>query len=133
MAGSRFRPNELENMPYASTMTELVPMVKSFEVECFFYRQWHIITIRPMLINSVAVFLAHFSDGEEPPQALVYNNKNTWANIEKEANEDSMNQVMTKEIGAAIERFYSSRYLPWSAPYLNLHPDQSVWHNAPLN
>ncbi|MHA4807780.1 hypothetical protein ACX0G9_06725 [Flavitalea flava] len=120
-------------MPYASSMMELVTMVDKFEFECFFDRRWHIIKVRPMLINSIAVFMVYFSDGEAPPMALVYNNKNIWANIENESMEDNSNANMTRAIGSGIEQFYSTRYLPWSPPYLNLHPDPSVWHNAPLN
>ena len=63
--------------------------------------------VKPILVNNVVIFLVHFPCGESEPMALVYNNKDTWADIEKEST------GLTEAVGQAIEDHYSDCYLPW--------------------
>lgn len=108
MSGFRLKLNRLKNIPYASSIQESLSFESSFDVEYFFKRRWNLISIKPILIGSVVIFLVNFPEGEEDPLALVYNKKDTWADIEKEST------GLTEAIGAAIENYYSTRYLPWT-------------------
>jgi len=58
--------------------------------------------------------------------ALVYNKKDIWSDIEKEST------GLTEAIGAAIEQYYSTRYLPWSIGQKDGQPD-GIWDNHLLN
>src|SRR6202012_797690 len=108
MSGFRLKLNRLRNIPYASSIQESLPFEKSFELEYFFEAQWNLIVVKPILINTVVIFLVHFPEGGEESMALVYNKRDTWSDIEKEST------GLTEAIGTAIETYYSSRYLPWS-------------------
>lgn len=108
MSGFRLKLNRLKNIPYASSIQGSLSFESSFEVEYFFKRQWNLIVIKPILIGKVVIFLVNFPEGEEEPLALVYNKRDTWSDIEKEST------GLTEAIGAAIENYYSTRYLPWT-------------------
>jgi hypothetical protein len=108
MSGFRLKLNRLKNIPYASSIQESLSFESSFEVEYFFKRQWNLVVVKPILIGTVVIFLVNFPEGEEEPLALVYNKKDTWADIEKESTK------LTDAVGTAIENYYSTRYLPWS-------------------
>ena len=108
MSGFRLKLNRLKNIPYASSIQESLPFEKSFELEYFFEGQWQLVVVKPILINTVVIFLVHFPEGREESMALVYNKKDTWSDIEKESN------GQTEAIGLAIENYYSDCYLPWT-------------------
>jgi hypothetical protein len=110
MSGFRLRLNRLRNIPYASSIQEHLPFDKSFEVEYLFDGDWRTVVVKPILINTVVIFLVHFPGGEAGSMALVYNKKDTWADIEKEST------GLTEAVGQAIEDYYSDCYLPWSGP-----------------
>ena len=107
MSGFRLRLNRLRNIPYASSIQESLPFDSSFEVEYLFCSQWNPIVVKPILVNTVVIFLVNFPEGQEEPMALVYNRRDTWSDIEKEST------GLTEAIGAAIENYYATRYLPW--------------------
>src|ERR1700748_60871 len=107
MSGFRLKLNRLKNIPYASSIQEHLPFERTFEVEYFFEAQWNLITVKPILVNTVVIFLVHFPEGEADPMALVYNKKDAWADIEKEST------GLTEAVGLAIENHYSDCYLPW--------------------
>ena len=113
MSGFRLKLNRLRNIPYASTLQGSLPFDSSFEVEYFFNERWHLIMVKPILINSVVIFLVNFTDGEGEPMALVYNTKDAWSDIENEST------GATGAIGTAIENYYASRYLPYHTHLLN--------------
>lgn len=123
MSGFRLKLNRLRNIPYASSIQESLPFDKTFELEYFFEGMWNLITVKPILINTVVIFLVHFPESEEEPMALVYNKRDTWSDIEKEST------GLTDAIGLAIENYYSDCYLPWSGntkdgssnPYWDTH------------
>lgn len=126
MSGFRLKLNRLRNIPYASSIQESLPFESSFEVEYFFNKQWNLIVVKPILINSVVIFLVNFPEAAEEPIALVYNRRDTWSDIEKESTS------LTEAIGASIENYYSNRYLPWS----NSQKDgqsEIVWDASLLN
>ena len=125
MSGFRLKLNRLRNIPYASSVQESLPFESSFEVEYFFNGQWDLIVVKPIQINKVVIFLVNFTDKSEEPIALVYNKKDTWSDIEKEST------GLTEALGAAIENYYSSRYLPWSNG-LDGYPDME-WDSHLLN
>lgn len=106
MSGFRLRFNSLANIPYASSVQESLPFDQSFEVEYLFDRQWNWIVVKPILVHSVVIFLVNFPDGDGDSMALVYNEKDTWSDIEKESS------GQTIAIGMAIENYYFNRYLP---------------------
>lgn len=108
MSGFRLKLNRLKNIPYASSIQEHLPLEKDFEVEYFYNGNWSPVIVKAILVNTVVIFLASFPEGEAGPMALVYNKKETWADIEKEST------GLTEAIGAAIESYYSGCYLPWS-------------------
>jgi hypothetical protein len=108
MSGFRLKLNRLRNIPYASSIQESLPFESSFEVEYFFEGQGSSIVVKPILVNSVVIFLVHFPEGGSDSMALVYNKRDTWSDIEKEST------GLTEAIGIAIETYYSNRYLPWS-------------------
>jgi len=108
MSGFRLRLNRLRNIPYASSIQESLPFESSFEVEYRFSNLWNWVVVQPIVVNTIVIFLVNFPDGDEEPMALVYNKKDIWSDIEKEST------GLTEAIGAAIEQYYSSRYLPWS-------------------
>jgi len=108
MSGFRLKLNRLRNIPYASSIQESLPFESSFEVEYFFNGQWNLIVVKPILINKVVIFLVNFPEKDQEPIALVYNKRDTWSDIEKEST------GLTEALGAAIENYYSTRYLPWS-------------------
>jgi hypothetical protein len=110
MSGFRLKLNRLKNIPYASSIQEHLPFEKTFEVEYFFDGGGNPIVVKPILVNSVVIFLVNFPEGQAEPMALVYNKKDTWADIEKEST------GLTEAVGAAIENYYSECYLPWSGP-----------------
>jgi len=108
MSGFRLKLNRLRNIPYASSIQEFLPFEKSFELEYFFENQWNLIVVKPILINTVVIFLVHFPEGSEESMALVYNKKDIWSDIEREST------GQTEAIGLAIENYYSDCYLPWT-------------------
>jgi len=108
MSGFRLKLNRLKNIPYASSIQEHLPLEKNFELEYFFEGRWSPVVVKPIVVNSVVIFLTSFPEGESGPMALVYNKKDTWADIEKEST------GLTEAVGAAIENHYSACYLPWS-------------------
>ena len=82
--------------------------------------------VKPILVNTVVIFLVHFPDGGAESMALVYNKKDVWSDIEKEST------GLTEAIGNAIETYYSNRYLPWSnTPKEGL--SDTAWENHLLN
>jgi len=108
MSGFRLKLNRLKNIPYASSIQEQLPFEKNLELEYFFDRRWSLVVVQPILVNTVVIFLVSFPEGESEPMALVYNKKDTWADIEREST------GLTEAVGAAIENHYSECYLPWS-------------------
>jgi hypothetical protein len=106
MSGFRLRFNGLTNIPYAAAIQESLPFDQSFELEYLFDRQWNWIVVKPILVHSVVIFLINFPDANGESMALVYNEKDTWSDIEKESTGE------TTAIGVAIENYYSNRYLP---------------------
>ena len=126
MSGFRLRLNRLRNIPYASSIQESLPFESSFEVEYRFNSLWNWVVVQPIVINTVVIFLVNFPDGDEEPMALVYNKKDIWSDIEKEST------GLTEAIGAAIEQYYSSRYLPWSNSQKDDLSD-GIWDNHLLN
>ena|ERR1041385_8716820 len=105
MSGFRLKLNRLKNIPYASSIQEHLPFDRSFEVEYFFEACWNLVVVKPILINTVVIFLVSFPEGEAESMALVYNNNDIWADIEKEPS------GLTEAVGAAIESYYSAHYL----------------------
>jgi hypothetical protein len=126
MSGFRLKLNRLRNIPYASSIQESLPFESSFEVEYFFNGQWNLIIVKPILVNKVVIFLVNFPEGEQDPIALVYNKKDTWSDIEKEST------GLTEALGASIENYYSTRYLPWSNGQKDGYPDME-WDRPLLN
>ncbi|HVS98448.1 MAG TPA: hypothetical protein VHE54_18275 [Puia sp.] len=117
MSGYRLRLNRLKNIPYASSIQETLPFERTFELEYFFGGSRNNVVVQPMLVNNVVIFFVHFPAGESEPMALVYNKKDTWADIEKEST------GLTEAVGQAIEDHYSECYLPWQASRAGaLHP-----------
>jgi len=111
MSGFRLKLNRLRNIPYASSIQEHLPFEKSFEVEYLFCGSRNAVVVKPILVNTVVIFLVHFPCGEADPMALVYNKKDTWADIEKEST------GLTEAVGQAIEAYYSECFLPWSGSF----------------
>jgi hypothetical protein len=111
MSGFRLKLNRLKNIPYASSIQEHLPFEKSFEVEYFFDGTWNLVVVKPILVNTVVIFLVSFPEGEAEPMALVYNKKDIWADIEQEST------GLTEAVGSAIENYYSECYLPWSGSF----------------
>jgi len=109
MSGFRLRLNRLKNIAYATSIQANLPFELSFELEYFIGGSGSMVVVQPMLVNNVVIFLVHFPDGESEPMALVYNKKDTWADIEKEST------GLTEAVGQAIEDYYSDCYLPWKA------------------
>ncbi|MBN8852428.1 MAG: hypothetical protein BGO55_01615 [Sphingobacteriales bacterium 50-39] len=126
MSGFRLRLNRLRNIPYASSIQESLPFESSFEVEYRFSNLWNWVVVQPIVVNTIVIFLVNFPDGDEEPMALVYNKKDIWSDIEKEST------GLTEAIGAAIEQYYSSCYLPWSNSQKDGLPDGN-WDNHLLN
>ena len=126
MSGFRLRLNRLRNIPYASSIQESLPFESSFEVEYRFNCEWSWVVVKPILVNTVVIFLVHFPEGDEEPLALVYNKKDVWSDIEKEST------GLTEAIGSAIEQYYSTRYLPWSNSQKDGLSD-GMWDNHILN
>ncbi len=126
MSGFRLKLNRLRNIPYASSIQESLSFESSFEVEYFFNGQWNLIIVKPILINKVVIFLVNFTEGEQDPIALVYNKKDAWSDIEKESTR------LTEALGASIENYYSTRYLPWSNGQQDGYPDRE-WNRTLLN
>jgi len=126
MSGFRLKLNRLRNIPYASSIQELLPFEKSFELEYFFEGQWNLIVVKPILVNTVVVFLVNFPEAQEESMALVYNKKDTWADIEKESNGH------TEAIGLAIENYYTDCYLPWKGNARDGSP-HAHWDNHLMN
>ena len=126
MSGFRLRLNRLRNIPYASSIQESLPFESNFEVEYRFNNLWNWVVVQPIIVNTIVIFLVNFPDGDEEPMALVYNKKDIWSDIEKEST------GLTEAIGAAIEQYYSSRYLPWSNSQKDGLPDGN-WDNHLLN
>jgi hypothetical protein len=116
MSGFRLKLNRLKNIPYASSIQESLPFDSEFEVEYFFDGRGSFIVVKPILVNTVVIFLVHFRGGEGDSMALVYNKRDTWSDIEKESTGE------TEAIGTAIETYYSNRYLPWA----NNNPTESA-------
>ena|ERR1700742_2952420 len=107
MSGFRLKLNRLRNIPYASSIQESLPFDTSFEVEYLFEGKGEMVVVKPILINTVVIFLVHFPDNQSRSMALVYNKRDTWSDIEKEST------GLTEAIGLAIENYYAHRYLPW--------------------
>lgn len=105
MSGFRLKLSRLKNIGYASSLQQHLPFDKRFEMEYFFDRRWSLMIVQPMLINTVVIFLVSFPEGESEAMALVYNEKDTWADIEKEST------GLTEAVGMAIENHYSQKYL----------------------
>lgn len=108
MPDFRLKINGLDNIPYAASIQESLPLETSFELEYFFNGRGNLIVVKPILLGTVVVFLVHFPEADRPSMALVYNKKESWSDIEQEST------GLTEAIGLAIENYYSSRYLPWS-------------------
>ncbi|GGA86782.1 hypothetical protein [Puia dinghuensis] len=111
MSGFRLKLNRLKNIPYASSIQEHLPFEKTFEVEYFFEGRWSPLVVKPILVNTVVIFLVSFPEGEVESMALVYNKKDIWADIEKEST------GLTEAVGLAIENYYSECYLPWTGNF----------------
>jgi hypothetical protein len=126
MSGFRLKLNRLRNIPYASSVQEFLPFEKSFELEYFFEGQWNIIVVKPILINTVVIFLIHFPEGGEESMALVYNKRDTWSDIEREST------GQTEAIGLAIENYYSDCYLPWTGNSKD-GASHTYWDNHLMN
>jgi hypothetical protein len=126
MSGFLLKLNRLRNIPYASSIQESLPFEKSFDVEYFFEGRWNIIVVKPILINSLVIFLVHFPEGDMDSIALVYNKREEWSDIEREST------GLTDAIGAAIEHYYSSRYLPWQDNTKDGQVEQ-MWDSHLLN
>jgi len=126
MSGFRLKFNRLNNIPYASSIQEPLAPGNFFEAEYFFEGSWSFIIVRPVVIDTVVIFLVHFPEGERDPMALVYNAKDTWSDIEKEPT------GLTEVIGATIENYYSSLYLPWSDNQKN-RPAEGLPDDVMLN
>ena len=126
MSGFRLRLNRLRNIPYASSIQESLPLESSFEVEYRFNDLWNWVVVQPIVVNTIVIFLVNFPDGDEEPMALVYNKKDIWSDIEREST------GLTEAIGAAIEQYYSTRYLPWSNSQKDGLPDGN-WDSHLLN
>jgi hypothetical protein len=106
MSGFRLRLNRLKNIPYASSIQELLPFDKSFEVEYDYDSCRSSVIVKPILVNNVVIFLVSFPGGDAESMALVYNNRETWTDIENEST------GLTEIVGAAIENYYAECYLP---------------------
>ena len=113
MADSRLKINRLKNISFASSIQESLPLESSFEAECFFKGNGNLMLVKPIMIGMVVVFLVHFQDKTIPAMALVYNKKDSWSDIERESS------GLTEAVGDAIEKYYSSRYMPWSLSEAN--------------
>jgi hypothetical protein len=126
MSDFRLKINRLRNIPYASSVQESLSFDTSFEVQYFFSGEGNLIVVKPILMNMVVIFLVHFPGMEEEPMALVYNKKDAWSDIEKEST------GLTEAIGAAIENYYATRYLPWTGNHREGQYD-NFWDNQLLN
>ncbi len=126
MSGFRLKLNRLRNIPYASSIQEFLPFEKSFELEYFYEDRWNLIVVKPILINTVVIFLVHFPEGREESMALVYNKKDIWSDIEREST------GQTEAIGLAIENYYSDCYLPWTGNTKD-GSSHTYWDNHFLN
>jgi hypothetical protein len=115
MSGFRLRLNRLKNIPYASSIQEHLPFERSFELEYLFDGLRYPVVVKPILVNTVVIFLVHFPDGESESMALVYNKKDIWADIEKEST------GLTEAVGQAIEDHYSDCYLAWPGHSVDGH------------
>ena len=73
MSGFRLRLNRLKNIPYASSIQEHLPFERSFELEYLFDGLRYPVIVKPILVNTVVIFLVHFPGGESESMALVYN------------------------------------------------------------
>lgn len=115
MSGFRLKLNGLTNIPYASSIQQSLPFESSFELEYFFEGKWNLAVVKPILVNTVVIFLVHFPEQGNESMALVYNEKESWSDIEQEST------GLTAAIGSAIENYYSHRYLPaqWDTHLLN--------------
>jgi len=82
--------------------------------------------VKPILINTIVIFLVHFPEDCEEPMALVYNKKDTWSDIEKEST------GQTEAIGLAIENYYTDCYLPWTGNAKD-GSSHTCWDNHFLN
>lgn len=105
MSGFRLKLNRLKNIPYASSIQEHLPFERSFEIEYFFDACWNLVIVKPILVNTVVIFLVSFPEGEAESMALVYNKRDIWADIEQEST------GLTEAVGTAIENYYSACYL----------------------
>jgi hypothetical protein len=115
MSGFRLRLNRLKNIPYASSIQEHLPFERSFELEYLFDGLRYTMIVKPILVNTVVIFLVHFPGGEVESMALVYNKKDIWADIEKEST------GLTEAVGQAIEDHYSDCYLAWPGHFGDGH------------
>jgi hypothetical protein len=115
MSGFRLRLNRLKNIPYASSIQEHLPFERSFELEYRFDGLRYPVIVKPILVNTVVIFLVHFPAGEAESMALVYNKKAIWADIEKEST------GLTEAVGQAIEDHYSDCYLAWPGHFGDGH------------
>jgi hypothetical protein len=115
MSGFRLRLNRLKNIPYASSIQEHLPFERSFELEYLLDGLRYPVVVKPILVNTVVIFLVHFPDGESESMALVYNKKDIWADIEKEST------GLTEAVGQAIEDHYSDCYLAWPGHFGDAH------------
>ncbi len=106
MSGFRLKLNRLKNIPYASSVQGSLSFEKAFDLEFFFEGSWKLISVKPILVNAVVIFLVHFPGKEDEPMALVYNKRDTWSDIEREST------GLTDAIGLSIENYYSDCYLP---------------------
>jgi hypothetical protein len=105
MSGFRLKLNRLRKIPYASSLQETLSFDQGFEIEYVFGGAWNLVMVKPILVHSVVIFLVQFPAGDGNSMALVYNTKDEWSDIEKESTGE------TEAIGAAIEKYYSTRYL----------------------
>ncbi|HTR30586.1 MAG TPA: hypothetical protein VMH27_15040 [Puia sp.] len=109
MAGFRLKLNRLKDISYASSVQVTLAFEQPFEMEYAYCGQWNLVMVKPILLQSVVIFLIQFTEGGADPMALVYNAREEWSDIEKESTRE------TSAIGLAIENHYSNRYL-LSAP-----------------
>jgi len=128
MSGFRLKLNRLRNTPYADPIQGALSFEIAFETEYYYNGKGAFMTVRPIIIHNMVIFLVIFPEGEQEALALVYNKRDTWSDIEKEST------ALTEAVGGAIEHYYSHGYstlsdadnrrqdhpgLSWESPLLN--------------
>lgn len=103
MSGFRSRLNRLGSDSDSTSKHSSFLFEHSFETEYYFEHRWRRIVVKPILVNDVVIFLVNFPVEFLEPIALVYNERDSWSDIEKECT------GRTASIGASIEQYYSTR------------------------